>query len=319
MTAASGRPAKPTRTKRNLALLGAALLVGWAVLTIDIDPAEVLELPGGLARLFSEMFLDPGPDWSYLDDAIGIVSVDGELQMTPSGGMIQSLEIAWIGTIIGAILSLPLGFFAAKNVSSGLVSNIIRQVLNAIRAFPEVVLAIAIFIPIAGLGPVAGALAIGLHSVGTLGKLTAEVIEGIDPGPVEAARATGARPLQVQRWGVLPQVLPEIIAFWLYRFEINIRAAAILGVVGAGGIGFQLQQTLAFHRYPLAGTAVIVVVVATILVDTVSGWLRRRIIEGAGATRVRGEMVEQPELAEARDISPRSRAAQEDHQDVFRG
>ena len=298
MTAVTGaRPARPSRTKRNLALLGVAILVGWAVLTIDIDPGEVLELPGGLARLFSEMFLDPGPDWSYLDDAIGFTLDDGTFRLTPSGGMIQSLEIAWIGTVIGAILSLPLGFFAAKNVSSGLVSNVIRQVLNAIRAFPEVVLAIAIFIPIAGLGPVAGALAIGLHSVGTLGKLTAEVIEGIDPGPVEAARATGARPLQVQRWGVLPQVLPEIIAFWLYRFEINIRAAAILGVVGAGGIGFQLQQTLAFHRYPLAGTAVIVVVVATILVDTLSGWLRRRIIEGAEA-RVRGEIVEQPELAE---------------------
>jgi phosphonate transport system permease protein len=160
-----------------------------------------------------------------------------------------------------------------------------RQVLNAIRAFPEVVLAIAIFIPIAGLGPVAGALAIGVHSVGTLGKLTAEVIEGIDSGPMEAARATGAGSVQVQRWGVLPQVLPEIVAFWLYRFEINIRAAAVLGVVGAGGIGFQLQQTIAFHRYPLAGTAIIVVVVATIAVDTASGWLRRRIIEG-GVARV---------------------------------
>jgi phosphonate transport system permease protein len=297
VTASTTRPERPSNTKRNLALLGTAVLVAWATLTIDIDPAEVLELPGGLGRLFYEMFLSPGPDWSYLDDSIGFTLEDGIFELTPSGGMIQSLEIAWIGTVIGAILSLPLGFFAAKNVSSGLVSNFIRQVLNAIRAFPEVVLAIAIFIPIAGLGPVAGALAIGLHSVGTLGKLTAEVIEGIDPGPVEAARATGARPLQVQRWGVLPQVLPEIIAFWLYRFEINIRAAAILGVVGAGGIGFQLQQTLAFKRYELAGTAVIVVVVATILVDTVSGWLRRRIIEGS-ESRVRGEVVEQPELAD---------------------
>jgi phosphonate transport system permease protein len=213
--------------------------------------------------------------------------------------MIESLEIAWVGTILGAIISLPLGFFGAKNISSGLISNVIRQLLNAIRAFPEIVLAIAIFIPIAGLGPVAGALAIGLHSVGTLGKLTAEVIEGIDPGPVEAARASGGRSLQVQRWGVLPQVLPEIIAFWLYRFEINIRAGAILGAVGAGGIGFSLQQTLVFKRFPLAGTAIIVVVVATILVDMASGWVRRRIIEGAGAKRVSGEPIEEPSLAGA--------------------
>lgn len=264
------RPERPSNAKRNLALLGTVLLVGWAVLTAGVDPTKILELPGGVGLVFYQMFLKEGPDWSYLPTAMD--------------GMIESLQMAWVGTVIGAILSLPLGFFGAKNVSSGLVSNVMRQVLNAIRAFPEIVVAIAIMIPIAGLGPVAGALAIGLHSVGTLGKLTAEVIEGIDPGPVEAARAAGARSLQIQRWGVLPQVLPEIIAFWLYRFEINIRAGAVLGVVGAGGIGFSLQQTIQFHRYPLAGTAIIVVVVATIAVDTVSGWVRRRIIEGSGGS-----------------------------------
>ena len=267
--AATMRPIRPSRARRNVALVGVGLVIAWAVIGVDVDPAELLELPGGVALVFYEMFLESGPDWSYLPTAIN--------------GMVESLQLAWVGTVIGAIISLPLGFFGAKNVSSGVVSNVIRQLLNAIRAFPEIVLAIAIFIPIAGLGPVAGALAIGLHSVGTLGKLTAEVIEGIDPGPVEAARAAGGRSLQIQRWGVLPQVLPEIVAFWLYRFEINIRAAAVLGVVGAGGIGFSLQQTLQFKRYELAGTAIIVVVVATIAVDTVSGWVRRRIIEGTDA------------------------------------
>ncbi|HEX7066598.1 MAG TPA: phosphonate ABC transporter, permease protein PhnE [Candidatus Limnocylindria bacterium] len=285
MTAATltVRPERPSHAKRNLALLLTALLFVWAAITVGVDPAEILELPAGFALVFYEMFLQKGPDWSYLPNAIE--------------GMVESLQLAWVGTVIGAILSLPLGFFGARNVSSGLVSNVMRQVLNAIRAFPEIILAIAIMIPIAGLGPVAGALAIGLHSVGTLGKLTAEVIEGIDSGPVEAARAAGARSLQIQRWGVLPQVLPEIVAFWLYRFEINIRAAAVLGVVGAGGIGFSLQQTIAFHRYELTGTLVIVIVVATIAVDTVSGWVRRRIIEGAGAKRIHDEAVEEPSLA----------------------
>lgn len=284
MARAAERPHPPTHAKRNLALLGAALLVGWAAVTVDVDPSEILDLPGGVALLFREMFLDPGPDWSYLPTALE--------------GMIESLQLAWVGTVLGAILSIPLGFVGAKNVSSGGVSNVVRQLLNAIRAFPEVVLAVAIMIPIAGLGPVAGALAIGLHSIGTLGKLTAEVIEGIDPGPVEAARAAGGGSILVQRWGVLPQVLPEIVAFWLYRFEINIRAAAVLGVVGAGGIGFSLQQTISFHRYSLAGTAVIVVVLVTIAVDTVSGWVRRRIIEGAGAKRVDADAIAHPELAE---------------------
>jgi phosphonate transport system permease protein len=278
------RPERPSHAKRNLALLATALLFVWAAVSVGVDPAEILELPAGLALVFYEMFLEKGPDWSYLPTAIE--------------GMVESLQLAWVGTVIGAILSLPLGFFGAKNVSSGVVSSVMRQILNAIRAFPEIVLAVAIMIPIAGLGPVAGALAIGLHSVGTLGKLTAEVVEGIDSGPVEAARAAGARSLQIQRWGVLPQVLPEIIAFWLYRFEINIRAAAVLGVVGAGGIGFSLQQTITFHRYELTGTLVIVVVVATIAVDTVSGWVRRRIIEGTGARRITGEPIEHPEMIE---------------------
>ena len=200
----ASRPERPSHAKRNLALIGVALLVGWAAVTVDVDLGSLPQLPGGLGRVFYEMYLEAGPEWSYLVPAME--------------AMLESLQIAWVGTVIGAVISLPLGFFGARNVSSGLASNVMRQVLNAIRAFPEIVLAIAIFIPIAGLGPVAGALAIGLHSVGTLGKLTAEVIEGIDPGPVEAARAVGGRPLQVQRWGVLPQVLPEIIAFWLYRF-----------------------------------------------------------------------------------------------------
>ena len=105
--------------------------------------------------------------------------------------MVVSIQMAWIGTLIGAVLSLPLGFFAAHNVSPRPVSVAIRVLLDAIRAFPELVLAVVIFVPIAGLGPFAGALAIGIHSVGTLGKLTAEAIESIDPGPVEAARASG--------------------------------------------------------------------------------------------------------------------------------
>jgi phosphonate transport system permease protein len=280
------RPERPSPLRRNAGLLLALVIVLWSAFAIDIKLERLLDLPAGLWLIFDRMFLREGPDLTYLPTAMEF--------------MIQSIQIAWVGTIIGAIFSLPVGFFAAKNVSSGLVSNIVRQVLNAIRAFPELILAVAIFLPIAGLGPVAGALAIGFHSIGTLGKLTAEVIEGIDSGPVEAARAAGGNSLQVQRWGVLPQVLPEIIAFWLYRFEINIRAAAVLGVVGAGGIGFILQQTVVFGRFPKAGTALLVVIIATILVDTVSGWVRRRIIEGADRRIETAEIFEQPEtLAKA--------------------
>jgi phosphonate transport system permease protein len=289
---AAARPERPPRTKRNIAVAAALALLVWALVSVDVNLARLVDLPARLASLFERMFLPP--DWAYIG--------------TAADGMIASIQMAWIGTIIGALLSLPLGFFGAKNVSSGLVSNVVRMFLNGVRAFPELVLAIVVFVPIAGLGPVAGALAIGVHSVGTLGKLTAEAVEGIDTGPVEAARATGARPVQVQRWGVLPQVLPEIVAFWLYRFEINLRSAAVLGIVGAGGIGAILSNTLNYRRFDKAGIAIMVVIIATILVDYVSGTVRRRIIEGAGARRVQGDDLEQPEIAEVPGATPSSGA-----------
>lgn len=269
MTAqAAARPQRPSQRTKHIATAILILVVAWAVLTVDVKIENLPALPGALARIFTRMFLEPSPEWSYFGEAFDY--------------MMQSVQIAWLGTIIGAILSMPLAFFGAKNITSPLVSNVIRQVLNAIRAVPEILVAVVIFIPMVGLGAYPGMLAIGVHSVGTLGKLSAEVIEGINPGPVEAARAAGARPLQIQRWGVLPQVLPEIVAFWLYRFEINIRASAILGAVGAGGVGEALVQSLVYRRYDRAGMLVIVIIAVTVLIDTASGWLRRRILEGPG-------------------------------------
>ena len=284
MTASVQRPARPSERTKHIATALVVLVVAWAALTVDVKIERLPDLPGDLARIFGRMFLSPGPEWSYFGDALD--------------WMMQSVQIAWLGTIIGAVLSLPLAFFGAKNITSSLVSNVVRQILNAIRAIPEILVAVVVFIPMVGLGAYAGMLAIGVHSVGTLGKLSAEVIEGINPGPVEAARAAGGRPLQIQRWGVLPQVLPEIIAFWLYRFEINIRASAILGAVGAGGVGEALVQSLIYRRYDRAGMLIIVIIVVTILIDTASGWLRRRIIQG-GDRPSTGEAANQPELTES--------------------
>ena len=272
--AAAARPVAPSHARRNASIAAVAILVIWAMLSVGVDAGKLLRLPGQLVEIGSRMF---PPDVEYFG--------------TAWTGMLESLQMAWVGTLIGAAFSLPLGFFGARNVSSGFASNVIRQFLNAIRAFPEIVLAI-LLVTIVGLGPIAGALAIGIHSIGTLGKLTAEVIEGIDPGPVEAARAAGGRPIQIQRWGVLPQVLPDTVAFWLYRFEINIRAAAVLGIVGAGGIGAVLQNTVVYRRWDKAGMAIIIVVVITILIDFVSGAIRRRIIEGGSAASAQPELIE---------------------------
>jgi phosphonate transport system permease protein len=281
---ASRRPPPPSHLRRNAVFLVVLAIILWSAVSLDVGLDKLVRLPSGVGSIFYRMLVSPGPDVTYLETALQ--------------GMLQSIEIAWVGTVIGAILSIPFGFFGAKNVSSGFISNVVRMFLNAIRAFPELVLAVAIFLPISGFGPEAGALAIGIHSIGTLGKLMSEVIEGIDTGPVEAVRAAGGNGVQVQRWGVLPQVLPEIVAFWLYRFEINIRAAAVLGVVGAGGIGLSLQQTIIYGRFGKAGMALIVVVGATILVDTASGWVRRRIIEGSDRKVASAEVFERTDAIE---------------------
>lgn len=281
-TVPDSRPAPPRHRLAAFLTLVVLGVVAWSVLTIDVEVTRLMDLPARLLTSLRLMFFPP--DWGYSGRAME--------------GMVESIQIAWIGTIIGGLLSLPLGFLGAKNIGSGTLASFMRQILNAIRAIPELVLAVVVFIPIIGLGAFAGTMAIGIHSIGTLGKLTAEVVEGIDPGPVEAARAAGANQLQTLRWGVLPQVLPDVVAFWLYRFEINIRAAAILGVVGAGGVGAILQNTLAFRRWDKAGMTVVVVILATIAIDSVSGAIRRRIIEGADRRVTAAEVFEQPELAE---------------------
>lgn len=195
-------------------------------------------------------------------------------------GMLESISMAWIGTMIGAVISIPMGFLAARNVSHPVVVQITRVFLNIIRTLPELVFAIILLLPIFGFGPNAGALALGIGAVGTLGKLTAEALEGIDPGPVEAARAAGAPGSAILRWTYWSQVLPEVLAFWLYRFEINIRASAILGVIGAGGIGSVLSQAFRYREWDFIGILLLVIIVVTVIVDSISGAVRHRIIAG---------------------------------------
>jgi len=198
--------------------------------------------------------------------------------------MWDSIAMAWIGTLIGAVFAVPLAFLAAENLVGRPVAWVVRQFFNLVRAVPEIILAL-LFIPMFGLRPMAGVLAIGIHSIGSLGKLLYEIVEGIDKGPIEAADAVGATRIQRLRWAVIPQVAPELTSFVLYRFEINIRAGAVVGIVGAGGIGTILGDAIRFKEFGLAGLALVVIVIGTVAVDVVSGAIRRRIVRGPdGAT-----------------------------------
>jgi phosphonate transport system permease protein len=232
--------------------------------TVDIDLSQVVQLPERTLFYLGLMYLPP----------------DLEALPTALTAMAESLGMAWFGTLIGAALSFPLGFLAATNLFGRPIVFAARQVLNFFRSVPEIVFLI-LLIPVTGLTPFTVALALGISSIGTLGKLSAEVIEGIEAGPVEAAAACGGGRLQRIRWGVVPQVLPEIVALWLYRFEINIRNSAVAGAVGAGGIGTLLIRQISQVRdWPAAGTALAVMVVITLVIDASSGRVRRRIIRG---------------------------------------
>lgn len=262
-------PQRPTRP------LGPRLF-RWAIVVVVVIPAiwSALGMDVSLQRL-SEA---PGDIWVIVRQLVPPdLSPEALQRAVPK--MLESLYIAWIGTLIGAFFSFPLAFLAAKNVTPAWISNGVRQILNGIRAVPELLVAM-VLIPVTGLGPWTGTLAIGIHSIGTLGKLSSEVIEGIDPGPVQAVASSGGTWMQRMRFAIVPQVMPNIVAYWLYRFEVNIRASAVLGIVGAGGIGAELVSQLRFRDFARAGTVLFITVVVVLLVDMTSGRLRRRIISG---------------------------------------
>jgi len=264
--AAAVRPEKGMEVFRWVVTMVVVALLAWG-LTADIRFNRLLGAIPAFGRILWLMFRDP--DWSALP---GLVSA-----------MWESIAIAWLGTVLATIVSIPMAFLAAENLAPRPVVFVVRQVFNVLRAIPELILAVA-FIPVFGLTARTGVMAIAVGSVGTLGKLCYEIIEGLDRGPIEAADAVGATSPQRLRWGVLPQVMPELASFAMYRFEVNIRASAVLGVVGAGGIGTLLSQYISFKVWERAGIALVVVIVATIAVDAVSGRIRRRIVTGPDGT-----------------------------------
>ncbi|GAK30141.1 phosphonate transport system permease protein [Weissella oryzae SG25] len=210
------------------------------------------------------------PQWSYF------YTGDGEDLFS---ALIQTLAIAFLGTFISAIIAVPFAFWAAKTVRGWWTprSTSGKFILTAIRVFPEIVLAI-MFIKAVGPGPYAGVLALGIHSVGMLGKLFAEAVENIDRGPNEAIIAAGGSALDGLTLATLPTVLPEFMNYTLYRFEISVRSASILGLVGAGGVGAPLIFALETRNWSQVGMILIGIIVMVTLIDTISGNIRKRLI-----------------------------------------
>jgi phosphonate transport system permease protein len=192
-------------------------------------------------------------------------------------GALQTLQIAVVGTTVAAVLAMPLGFLSARNVVAPSTFYPARSLLNLFRSIDTMVYAL-FFVAAVGLGPFPGVLAVVTYTTMTLAKLYSEAIEGIEPGAVEAITATGASRLQVLRFGILPQVLPLFASYVLYRLESNIRAATILGFVGAGGIGFYIQTYLRMINYPAAAAVLLVLVAMVMGVDFASSRLRAHLV-----------------------------------------
>jgi phosphonate transport system permease protein len=238
--------------------LGAVLYLALALGTTDVNWARVWEgLPRGarfLAAFFPPNFTSR---WNDIMD-----------------GILESLWMTVASTVIGIVISIPVGIGAAKNIALRPVYYFCRGILALSRSFQEIILAI-FFVKLFGFGPFAGVVTLSFATIGFYGKLLAEDIEDMDPSAAEAVRATGAGWLQWINYGVQPQVMPRMIGLGLYRFDINFRESAVVGIVGAGGIGATLDT--AFNRYEFDSAAAILLIIIGIvmLMEYSSGYVRR--------------------------------------------
>ena len=244
------------------------LVVLWLTApVVDIDFVHLFGSIGKMFRFAGQMFI--APDLSYVPTLLS--------------KMLETLEMTFLATAIALVISLPLGVLAAQNATPHpLVYRLTRDLLSLMRALPELVWAL-VFVSAVGLGPLPGVMALAFVTVGFMSKFFAEAIEVVDPKAVEGVRAHGAGWLQVRVFAMLPQALPDFVGTVMYILDHNLRAAAILGLVGAGGIGYELVMSMRMFQYNhLLLIALSIFIVVTVL-DRSSDRLRSRIIHGKSA------------------------------------
>ena len=247
---------------RQALLVACLLVVCAAALTITgfFDAVRFAEGIPALAQLFSEMIPPDFSRWQHW--------------LRP---LLDTLAMSIAGTILAVILSLPLALLAAPNTTPfPALGYVARLLLSFLRSVPELILGI-IFVAAVGFGALPGVLALALHSVGMVGKFYAEAIEHVDPRPLEAARAAGATRVQVITHAVLPQVLPQMADITIYRWEYHFRASTVLGIVGAGGIGFELIAALRLISYDQVAAILITILGCVVVVDSLGAALRKRL------------------------------------------
>ncbi|MFB1097695.1 phosphonate ABC transporter, permease protein PhnE [Terribacillus sp. JSM ZJ617] len=254
-------PKPPTRIKHYLTVAIVLALLVLSYIQTGSSFMDLITNRDQMASLIIDMF---PPDWAYFENIIE--------------PMLETIRMAVIGTTFGAIISVPVILLCANNVNRiPWISYPARFVLNLIRTVPELLLA-AIFVAIFGLGMIPGIFALTIFSVGIIAKLTYESVEGIDKGPMEAMTAVGANKVQWITFAIIPQAAAYFVSYVLYTFEVNIRAAAILGLVGAGGIGLYYDSNLGFLNYPRVNTLIIATLAVVLIIDYVSNKLREKLL-----------------------------------------
>ena len=191
--------------------------------------------------------------------------------------MFETIEIAFLGTFIAIVLSIPLGLFSARNLAPNYFIYIVcKTIVIFFRAIPEFIIAMILVIAI-GFGAMPGVLALGLHTMGFLAKFYAEDIEHINKGPIDALKSSGATKSQIISFGVIPQILPSFVANNLYILDRNIRMATMLGIVGAGGIGYELQSSFRMFEYEKVSAIIILIFITIFIIDHLSSFIRSKI------------------------------------------
>ncbi|WP_322556212.1 phosphonate ABC transporter, permease protein PhnE [Staphylococcus haemolyticus] len=263
-------PVKSKKHKQKIIKSWIIAIVVFAIIAWGFVGIPALELKSKsieiLKSIFNGLF---HPDWGY----VYIPAGEDLLR-----GLLETFAIAVIGTFIAAIICIPFAFIGARNlIKVRPVTGITKFILSVIRVFPEIVMAL-IFIKAVGPGSFSGVLALGIHSVGMLGKLFVEDIERLDFTSVEALKASGANKTKTLIFAVIPQILPSFLSLVLYRFELNLRSASILGLIGAGGIGTPLIFALQTRSWDRVGIILIGLVIMVAIVDLISGAIRKRIV-----------------------------------------
>ena len=295
-------PPAPKRGARFYLLVTLAFFVlVWSFQGAKIRPAELFQ---GIPQIFITVGRMLPPDFSkvteadsyFFPDALSSRELflplpleasrarakqrwwDNTFPQTIVGATLETVQMALAGTFLALLVAFPLGFLAARNTTPHrLVYNGVRLVLNFLRTIPDLALGL-LFVAAVGLGAFAGTLALAIHTATVLGKLLSESVENIDEGVVEAIRATGASYTQILSFAVLPQILPDLISFTLYRLETNIRAASVLGLIGAGGIGYLMNTSFRTFQYQEAAAIVLVLIALVMLVDYLSSRLRHLVV-----------------------------------------